>query len=94
MKDFVDYYYEQIQNMATFVSVFAVAGMLLYIDRDSQSCEDSYAPLVWWILGFFLWPTLIPYIPNKYVKYAACIVMAGVVIYVPIKYATTEGCPR
>ena len=35
MKDLVDYYYEQIQNLATFLSVFAVAGMLLYIERDS-----------------------------------------------------------
>ena len=94
LKDLVDFYYDSIQSIATFVSVFAVAGSLLYIDRDSVSCDDSYTPLIWWILIFFMWPTLIPYIRNPKIRYAAIAIIAGVVIYVPIKYGLTDGCPR
>ena len=73
--------------------MFVIAASLLYIDEDSINCDTSYVKLVWWILIFFMWPTIIPFIQNKYIRYAAIAIMTGVWIYVPISYSLTQGCP-
>lgn len=61
-KDLIEYYYEDVNHLATFVSMLVIAISLLRIDADVIPCEDSYTGLVWTVLIFFQIPILIPYI--------------------------------
>lgn len=91
-KDLVDFYYENIQSLAVFVSLFVIAFSLLIIDSDATECDSSYTPLLWWVLIFFPLPTLIPLLKIKWLSIALSLITLGAMIYVPIQYVFTEGC--
>lgn len=65
---------------------------ILFISENDESCDDSYRPLIWWILIFFLVPLIPLNFPNKWVKRISFVVAAVALVYVPFKYAFTDGC--
>lgn len=92
-RDIMGYYFESVQQVATFVSVFMVALIILIIDRGEEHCDSSYKPLVWVVLFFFLLPSLLPHIKIKWLYYVILGLTVAAMIYVPISYFLTAGCP-
>ena len=83
-KDMIDFYYENVQSLAVFVSVFVLTFSMLFVDSNAVTCDSSYTPLLWWILIFFSLPTIIPLIKIKWLKITLAVLTIGAMIYVPI----------
>ena len=89
----IDFYYENVQSLAVFVSVFVLTFSMLFVDSNAVTCDSSYTPLLWWILIFFSLPTIIPLIKIKWLKITLAVLTIGAMIYVPIQYVLLDGCP-
>lgn len=94
-KDMIEYYFDEVQFLATFVSIVVIAFSLLIIDYNSEDCDSSYVSLVYVVLITFLLPALFPWVNSKKIKwltYTLVGLVAAAMIYVPIQYFLTDGC--